>query len=497
MRVTLATPGRSSVPQASPLRFEVLKLLVLVAVPVVAFVSGYLIINQGVLIAAAVVGACLALPFLLAGVNRLHVTLLPLGFIAPFAGALLVLEGGGGFSLVFDLLVLLPFAALMLRWVLRPTRVSLFSGGQLLLWAFLVVACFQVLNPDGAGVVVSVQGFRRNILPLLVFFVAFHADLSKPGRLRRMAWTFVLAGVVVALWGLKQHSLGPTDVEQAYASQIGTFWVEGELRIFSTFTSPWGFAAYISAMGILSCALAIGSQTLRERVCALGCCALSTATLLFTYMRGPFLGYAVGLLFLAVALLGARLGKQRIVTAFFVLLAGYALFVMVVGPELAGRISAEGIVARRVASVIAPLNEEGMQIRFATWQSVWPLVTRYPLGLGLGSTGGVSARFEQSLRHGSIHSDNLYLATLLETGWAGGVLLVASVLWIIARGYRRTRPGAPGRDGWVRLGFMSCLIMVTVGNLATPLGFEPGAAQLYWLAAGIVANSSASASEAS
>ena len=129
-----------------------------------------------------------------------------------------------------------------------------------------------------------------------------------------------------------------------------------------------------------------------------------------------------------------------------------------------------------------------MHIRFTTWQGVWPLITRHPLGVGLGTTGGASARFQEYLRFGAIHSDNVYLATFLETGWLGGGVLLALTLWIIGKGSRAMQARPLGHAGWVRLGIATSVIMMAIADLVTPVTWDPGVSHFFWLAAGMTAN---------
>src|SRR5262249_52054984 len=162
--------------------------------------------------------------------------------------------------------------------------------------------------------------------------------------------------------------------------------------------------------------LAAGAPTRPRRAVYIALALLFGVTLTFTYMRGPMLGCLVGLAFFGIARLGHRLGGRGILAAFFGILTVYAIFVTFVGPDLADCLAPEGVGMRRFASFVAPHREEGMSDRFRVWEQIWPIVADHPLGLGLGSSGGVAARYEDALRFGAIHSDNVHLAMLLELG---------------------------------------------------------------------------------
>ncbi len=463
--------------------------LTAVVVAAVGVGSGYLLVQQGAAAGLGVLGAVLAVWYVLAAAQHPELGVWLVGVVGPFVGALMILTRGGGLSLLSDLLVILPLLALMLRWFVHPAKVTVWSGLPALVWIFVGVALVQLVTSESHLMLPGIYGFRQSVLPVLLFIVAYNMDLSSRDRLDRMVTVFVAVGAVTSLWGLHQRFVGLTAAEAEYAAGIHTFWVAGELRIFSSLGSPWGFAAYQAMIGILAAAMAVRLRGTGRRLMLI-CWGLATLTLVFTQMRGPLLGYMLGLLFLALVVVGSRFERRWIVLAFCGGVAGYILLVVAVGPELARRVSPASVVGQRLVSILTPLQEDAMRARFVTWESIWPIILSHPLGLGLGTTEGASIRFDELLRYGSISSDNLYLAVLLEMGWPGVALLVVIVLSVMTKGMRQLGTGTHPREEAVRAGFTACLVMVTVGNLATPLGFCPVAAHLYWVAAGITANRS-------
>ena len=472
---------------ASTLTSQRLQRLALMgSLPVAGFL-GYSVAVRGPWAAGAVLSSIAVAALLAVSLNRLHVALLPLAVLAPVAGYLVVLRPAAGFSMIFDVLALLPFTALILRWLVRPGELDLFSGPQLLVWAFLLTAVLQFVNPDGTTLTVTLYGVRRMIVPMLLFFVAFHLDLSEPGRLRRLASALMLTGWIPVVWALEQHFLGLTAAEQQYAKAIGSGWVEQEVRVFSTFVGPWAFAAYVGGLALIMFSLAVSARAIVPRLLALAGCGLATTALVFTYVRGCLLGYLTGLLWLVLTLLGRRIGVRRVFSIFLVLCATYVASALVLGPLIVEYVSADSVVAHRVLTILAPMREFAVEARMVTWNTLSATVVQYPLGIGLGSTAGVSARFESQLQRGAIHSDNTYGGVLLETGWLGALLFVAIVIQTLIIGFRSVPATSTRGEAWVLRGGVAYLIMIAVASLATPVAFESGASLLYWLTSGIIA----------
>jgi putative inorganic carbon (hco3(-)) transporter len=454
------------------------------AMPVAA-VLGYAVATRGALAAGGIVAVLGVGALLLVALNRLSVALVPLVVLVPLAGYLNVRWPEAGYSVIFDALVLLPLAALVMRALVPGRSVDLVAGPQALLGLFILVALLQFANPSGSSAAVSVHGLRQMVVPMLLVFVGYHLDLSSSRRLRRFAWAFVLSAVVPALWALKQHVLGLDGVEQEHARSIGTFWVDEEIRVFATFRSPWELAGYVGPAALVALSLAAAARTAAPRVLALGAWGLATAALLFTYVRGCLLGYAVGLLFLVVTLVGSRFGMRRTMIAFTALVGGYVIFALSLGPLIVDTVASDSVAARRAVTILAPAREEAVAIRLAEWSKLGDLVADNPWGIGLGTTGGVSQRFESELPRGNIQPDNVYLAVALETGWIGALVFVAIVLRVLVAGLRACRSGTD--DVWVRRGAVACLIMIAVGNLAAPITFGVGGSHVFWLVSGIVA----------
>jgi O-antigen ligase len=322
---------------------------------------------------------------------------------------------------------------------------------------------------------------------MLLFFVVANLDLSRPPLLRRAAWLSVGVAVIVAAWGLKQRFLGLNAAEQLYAATVGTLWVEGtELRMFSTLRVPWAFAAYVAAASLVAVSLALGARTVKVRLLAWGAALSLGVTVILSLMRGALVGYAIGLLLLMAARPVRHRGR-RTRPMWSALVAVAALAAVVMLPASSALRDSDDVLVQRLLAFTSPLHDEAMLDRFFAWADAGAIVLSHPLGLGLGTTAGVSERYEGVLHTGPIHTDNVYLAAFVETGWLGGVLLVLLTLWIFAHGCRVLSGASDTREASIRLGILAALVMFTTASLATPVVWEPGTSHLYWAMAGVLA----------
>jgi O-antigen ligase len=463
--------------------------LALLIGPLVGLLVAQVIDRDGPGPLLAAVGVVMAGGALLSVARRLHLALLPVTLVLPLAGYLTILWPERGFSVVFDLVVVGPFLLLLLRKLGRPDAIRLLDRRWWPVWGFLLVVVLQVLTSEGVSWLVNLQGFRRNVLPMLLFFVAVNVDLSRPVLLRRMAWLSLAAAVVVAAWGLKQRFLGLDAAEQLHAASVGTLWLAGtgtDLRIFSTLRVPWALGVYCAVMSLMSISVALAARTWVARLLAWSVALLLGVTLVFTLMRGVMVGYLLGVIVLAATGLSRR--GRRAVLRTVVILVGVAALAAGAALSLSSVLGeSENVVAQRFLTLATPFTDEAMLDRFLAWENAREIVVDHPLGLGLGTTSGVAARYEQMLPAAPIHTDNLYLGAFVETGWLGGAMLLVLTVWIFVQA-RHALHRSHRADAWLAVGILASLLTSTTASLATPVVWEPGTSQLYWLMVGVAVN---------
>jgi O-antigen ligase len=436
---------------------------------------------------AAALGVAIGGAILLSLSRRLHLTLLPVTLILPLAGYLTIVWPAQGFTLLFDLAVMGPFLLLCLRKLECPDAIRLLDRRWWPVWAFVLVVLLQAVNPEGVSWLVNLQGFRRNVLPMLLFFVVVNVDLSRPQLLHRMAWLSMAVAAVVAVWGLKQRFGGLTPAEQVHAATVGTLWLAGggnELRIFSTLRVPWALGVYAATMGLVAISLALNARTWIGRFAACAMALLLAVTVAFTLMRAVMVGYILGLMLL-VATGVARRGRRAVPATLVLLVGVLALGAAAALSSMSVLGEWDSVIVQRFLTLAAPLSDYAVHERFSTWQGAKDIVLHHPLGLGLGTTSGISARYEELLQSAPIHADNLYIAAFVETGWLGGALLLILTAWTFVRGRHALHP-VRSPDVWLAAGILGGLLASTVANFATPVLWEAGSSQLHWLMLGAI-----------
>jgi hypothetical protein len=279
------------------------------------------------------------------------------------------------------------------------------------------------------------HGVRLRLEPLLLFVSAL--VLPYPRRsLRFAAISTIVTACVVSVYGLMQQALGEgrlVELGYEYGRELRT--IEGQLRSFGTFDTPFTYAAFL--------ALALGVALmwpLRTSV-RLAAVSLIVAGLVSSFVRTTAV--------IAVALLALWIA-QRAYRRAAVLLAAVAI--------VAGLVVFSGLESRTTRTVQASpslyltLNgrttiwEERLGGNYAAWLA----------GDGVGATGTAATRAQVSASPDiepepdlGYTVDSAYFVTILDVGIAGlalTLLLLGRIALIAWRAASRSE-----NAGWVAL----------------------------------------------
>jgi O-antigen ligase len=427
----------------------------------------------------------------LAGALALSISLLPLTW------ALLLVAGGIAFvaTLVHPQLGVLlivpavPFGSLR-QWTVGGLNVSLTE-------ALVVLAVSAWLMR-----MVALRNARVSIPPLVLpltamvgaFLLSLFASGSLPASLKEIAkWVEVLAlfvlvsnefgrrwnqalvavilgtGAAVALHGIYQFvfKVGP----EAFVL------FERFMRAHGTFEQPNPYAGYLGLTLPLAVGL-VGVGVLRVGgrvrwtwlVWAAGCGGLMFVALIMSWSRGAWLGVAMAIGVMVIALV-VHSGRAAVLAGVLAVLLGYVL--------LAGGLARlpQAIVQRfsDLVPYLGVVDVRGLEVtdanfavleRMAHWQSAVGMWTdRVWLGVGIGNYAAVYPRYALPLWPLPLgHAHNYYLNVAAETGVVG--LLVYVWLWVAAlltswRAVQRS-------GGWqlgVALGVLGMVVHLSVHNL--------------------------------
>ncbi|MBN1484698.1 MAG: O-antigen ligase family protein [Chloroflexia bacterium] len=324
----------------------------------------------------------------------------------------------------------LTLLGLLLGWVLPPLlrddRRWHFSWPDGLLWAFMALTCFSLLQGWGRGLDASLlHHYFKLLLALLTFFGARQV-LRRPEDVRCFLRVLLLAAGLASLLGLALYAL-PDSLALEALTRLGPLGYPTEGRVLRYVEDdPTGLERAIGTSvdpnsfgGMLALAAAVAAGELllgrpwrdlfgsrrsrQERTrpvlppwLLLAILGLLLLCLFLTHSRAALGGFAAGALFLAAA----RYRRLWWVA----LVGGLALAVLVVG------LGKGGAVVERFRQGIR-FEDQANQMRLDEYANAAEILRRYPLlGVGLGQSPDVDL-------HTGVSS--LYLTVVEHMGLLG------------------------------------------------------------------------------
>lgn len=427
---------------------------ILLAVNVAMVASAVLIGHAGPVSIAVL---AFVIPLAIAVVQRPQRALLALVALTPLNGLLIIIPHP---SVVNGWKEALLVVALLCSF-LNPAAADSVRKPRLPGWAPAVIALIALAAVSGVvvGGVQAFVGLKVGYFYVLAAVVAWRCPLDARER-DWMVTILMVVGTVTAVYGLAQQVLGPERLNAMGYPYNDTIRFTGSfLRSFSTFNQPFGFAFFLMVVMLIGLPQALSEpQRPRNRI-FLYLMPLLVLGMLSTFVRGAWLGTAVG-----VAYLGAH--RYRLL----LLLVPTALLSLAVLPA-------------DVAS--SALSSTSTQQRTSSWQENIGRVLVHPLGTGVGSSGAAA---EKSAGPGAktYQPDNFYFKMLLELGLLGLWML----LLLLVAAFADTRAAAhrlPGRDGALASG-VSALVAAAGAACLVATYFEIFPMDfLFWLLIAVVA----------
>lgn len=284
----------------------------------------------------------------------------------------------------------------------RSMRFDLLDGTVLIFMALLIF-----------GGVVAMSG--DSMKPMLVYAVFMGGYFLIVNLMRSQEWlNRCIAGVIfscgaVSLYGLYQNFFGV--LEQTW--QDSDMFSEIEGRVVSTFENPNVLAEYLILVLPLILAAFIISKSPRARLALAFSGAAASGCLIYTWSRGAWLGFLIGLF------------------VFMLMYTKNSLTFMMFGSlgiPFLPFILPESITQRFLS--IGNLGDSSTSFRVNIWQGVMRMLIDYfPSGIGIGNDSFklVYPMYALSGIETAPHSHNLYLQILVEIGIVGLLVFIALV----------------------------------------------------------------------
>jgi hypothetical protein len=417
----------------------------LLTVAVIGLNAALLLLAWSGALLVAVVPAVLG-PLALALARRPQRGIVLLALLVPFDGLLLLVPSlpsavaGWKEALLLATLVA-TFVAPRDARAAAPLRPS---------WAPAVIGLLglALLSALNVGGLQALWGLKVAFFFVLVVVILWRCPLDRRER-DRLVTLLLVVGVVTALYAIAQQAMGHRRLNAlGYEYNTVIRFAGGFLRSFSTFTQPFGLGYFLMLVFLVGAAHALGEpRRLRSRAFVLAAPILAMG-LAYTFVRGAWVGLAVGLAYLGF-------------TRFRALLLGIPL----------AAVALLFLPTDVSSAALAP--KSGFQ-RVEAWQDKFSRITAHPLGVGVGASSSASEKVTEATGTGEIfHPDNQYYKAVYELGVLGLWLLV--LLFIAACASAPARASAsPTEDSLFALSSAAMVLAAAAASfVATYLDIFP------------------------
>lgn len=373
-----------------------------------------------------------------------------------------------GFALALGASVTQPW----FKPLLRDKLVWLIAGyGALTLLLAVIKPTDQ--DAETLGVVYNLR--------FLLFFIygALLVHLHDITHVRRMALKVVMAvALPVLAFGIFQYTLLPdgalTHVGYSRANGVlPVFYIDDKPdleRAMSSLRDPNSFGSYIIIILSVAAAYFLKSKNRDLKRAAAGFVGLSLLALWYTFSRSAWLGALVALVVIAIMYYkhrrNFRVPRRALIAASVVVVVGLALLY-----PLRNTYFFQNVVLHEDASTTLESSNE-LRIRF--WRESLESAAHNPLGYGPGTAGLASIRNDKQV----ILNENYYLQILHEGGVLGIAVLVAIIIMVFLRLYRRI-------DHSLALALFGVLAGLAVTNFMVHIWSNEAVAYTFWGLAGV------------
>lgn len=361
--------------------------------------------------------------------------------------------------------------------------------GTLLVALFTINALLQIFNPFSLGLIQSLGGLKVHLSPLPLFFIAYDV-IRRRGQVRSLFLFLTLATVVISLVSILQYEQGrdwtfahfPGTKEvislNVNASAGSGLTSDDTFKPPGTTTFGGGTAAFAGFIFPLTFVLMLGrSARLTPRMRGLfGAILFCFIITFFVNSLRSALVEAVLCVAACSMFVDARTRKRVLVGV------GLCLVLGMVGWGSSQAITHGGS-SDRFGSLLANPQKALHNDRQTFFEQFGDIVTKAPMGVGLGRTGAVAGHFGTTSRDiGFTAFSEAYLGNMIyETGIIGAVLIFLIALSFLVRGYGALRRLTSGDDKLLAAGLFSILFTLAANFFFLPvLAVLPGSV-LFWL----------------
>ena len=389
---------------------------------------------------------------------------------------------------------------IVLGWGLRrlPTREQnpiRLPPGSLLIGLFVVNCVIQVANPYSLGLTSCIAGFKMHLAFLPLMFLGY--DVFRRGEQVRAFLIFLtLATLVISAVSVVQYSQGPNwtyshfpGSKDVISQNTGILNPDQDAQV-TTFKPPGtttfggGTGGFVGVILPLTFGLVLLSQ--RSRVGAAGRAVLIGVIFAFIvtmFLNGVRSGFVTGVV--GVMICGFLAGGRN--AARVLAVGGVCLVMGLIGWSSSQSLS-NGHVADRFSSTLADPTKALHEDRATFFDQFGYLITKAPLGVGLGRVGAAGGQFDSDPDglSSAIFSEAYLGDIMAETGITGAILILCTAVLFVLHGFNCLKYLADPDDRLMAVALLSVLLVILANFFVTPILLGLPGGPVFWMCAAML-----------
>lgn len=377
----------------------------------------------------------------------------------------------GGFASIWDEL-LLVFMVVLWGWkwlVFRKEDNFKQTPLDMPVLVFIAVMLFMLIfNSSDYGI--SLEGFRAVVQYILWFFVVVQL-LKDEKSAKNICLVLVIITGIMGIHGVYQYIVGV---------EMPVGWVDQNeagvrTRVYSILTSPNAMGSLMTLAAPVAVSFAFSEKKIRKKIIFAFLALMMIASLVFTFSRGAWMGFAV-----AVAIYVLLKDKRLLIPAVIA-----AIIVVAAVPSVGNRIS-----YMLSSEYIQSSLKGGRLVRWATGIEI--LKSSPLFGVGLGMFGGaVAINHDLSRLVGidvikTFYMDNYYLKTAVESGIIGLIAFIVLMYSVFISSLRTVIITEDKKIKELEIGILSGLSGVMIHNCVENVFEVPLMTSLFWMLAAVM-----------
>lgn len=372
---------------------------------------------------------------------------------------------------------ILPFAptmllALMIAYITVCYLLKLIQGKRSITIRYIdiFIIIFMALIYFGGAVSVSSSTSIKPALLFICMMLGYFLTanlINTPDLLKRVTVALVSSAVIVSLYGLFQNFFG--TVSSAWQDTDMFSSIEG--RVVSTFENPNVLAEYLIMILPFAAALLFTSTNAKERFSNLLAAVFMGLCLIFTWSRGGWLGFMIGIFIFLIFMT-----RKTLILVFFGFLS--LPFLPYVLPQ--------NIILRLTS--IGNMSDGSTSYRVHIWDAVVKMLGDCfsgGIGIGEGAFAEVYPLYSFAGIEAAPHSHNLFFQITVEIGIIGLLVFIIAMFLLVKNSVSFAARTFDVREKLLTYAGMCGILSVLAQGMTDYVWYNYRVFLMFWLIVGL------------